>query len=251
MSGFTILNVEVPPGSNYVITGPDCQILSILLKSGESVTAEPGSMMFMSPGVKTSSTCGTCSRTCAGEPFCKVQFENKDGRDGYIGLTPSFPAKVIPINLNEWGNKIIAKRGAYMSSLGDASVDMNMDFGCITSTFGGLGCCRQQVTGSGTAFLAAGGTVVVKTLGADETIVIDHDSVVGFEHTTRLGARFSGGPFTICCGGEGCCVNTLSGPGKVILQSMSFQKFKAAVQPPQQKNDGANQGANQGQPGGM
>ena len=38
--------------------------------------------------------------------------------------------------------------------------------------------------------------------------------------------------------GEGCCVNTLQGPGKVILQSMSFAKFKSAVAPPPQKQEG-------------
>lgn len=238
MSGFTVVNVEIPHGSDYVITGPDCQILSLLMKPGHKITTEPGSMMFMSPGVKSSSECGSCSRTCSGETFCKVIYENKDGRNGYIGLTPNFPAKIIPINLSEYGGKIIAKRGAYFSSIGDASVDYNLDCGCITSTFGGLGCCRQQVTGNGTAFLAAGGTVVIKNLSPNETIVIDYDSVVGFEASTTLGARFSGGPLTICCGGEGCCVNTLTGPGKVVLQSMSFDKFRAAVAPPPQKGEG-------------
>jgi uncharacterized protein (AIM24 family) len=237
--GFTIMNVEVPVGSNYVITGPDCQILSVSLKGGEKLTCEPGSMMFMSPGVKATTECGSCSRMCAGEALCKVIYENTSGPDGYISVTPNFPAKVIPIHLPDFSNKIITKKGAYMSSVGDSAVDANFDCNCLTSSFGGMGCIRQQVTGTGTAFLAAGGTVVIKELAADEKIVIDFDSVVGFEHTTKLGVRFSGGPMTCCFGGEGCLVNTLQGPGKVILQSMSFGKFKAAVQPPKQSNEGA------------
>lgn len=46
--------------------GPDCQILSVCLKPGDSVEAEPGSMMFMHPDVKTSTECGSCCRIIAG-----------------------------------------------------------------------------------------------------------------------------------------------------------------------------------------
>ncbi len=138
-TGFTIMNVEVPTNSNYLISGPDCQILSVNLKPGEKLACEPGSMMFMSPGVKTTTECGTCSRWCAGEACCKVLYENQAGKDAYISVTPNFPAKVIPIHLPDYHNKLIAKRGAYMSSVGNTQVDWNVDCGCLTSTFGGLG----------------------------------------------------------------------------------------------------------------
>ena len=32
-----------------------------------------------------------------------------------------------------------------------------------------------------------------------------------------------------CCGGEGMFSTTLTGPGNVYFQSMSFEKFKAAM----------------------
>jgi len=233
------MNVEVPRDSNYVISGPDCQILSVNLKPGERLGTEPGALMFMQPGIKTTTECSTCSRWCAGENFCHSTFENSSGKQAYISITPNFPAKVIPIHLPDYHNKIIAKKGSFMAGVGKVDVDWNVDCGCLTSTCGGLGCIRQQVTGDGTGFLAAGGTVVVKELGPNETIVIDSDSVVGFEHTATLGVRLAGGPLTCCFGGEGLCVNTLQGPGKVILQSMSFAKFRAAVAPPPQKSEGA------------
>jgi uncharacterized protein (AIM24 family) len=52
---------------NYIfLIGPDCQILSVCLKPGDSLEAEPGSMMFMHPDVRTSTQCGNCSRIIAG-----------------------------------------------------------------------------------------------------------------------------------------------------------------------------------------
>jgi hypothetical protein len=40
-SGFVKMDQIIPPGSNYEITGPDCQILTINLAPGERVEAEP------------------------------------------------------------------------------------------------------------------------------------------------------------------------------------------------------------------
>ncbi len=133
------MKVEVPANSNYVITGPDCQILTVNLKPGEKLQCEPGSMMFMSPSVKSVAECGTIGRCCAGEALCKSVYTNNGTKDAYLAVSPNFPAKVIPIHLPDYHNKIIAKRGAFMSSVGNATVDFNCDCNCITGTFGGLG----------------------------------------------------------------------------------------------------------------
>jgi uncharacterized protein (AIM24 family) len=47
----------------------------------------------------------------------------------------------------------------------------------------------------------------------------------------------AGGPL-FCCFGEGCLNNTVTGPGQVILQSMSFSKYVAAVRPVDQGVEG-------------
>ena len=133
------MNVEVPSNSNFIVSGPDCQILSVNLKPGEKLYCQPGSLMFMSPAIKTTTECGSCGRCWAGEALCKVVYENKDNKEAYIAISPNFPAKVIPINLPDYKNKIIAKRGAYMSGIGKSDVDYNCDCDCMTSSFGGLG----------------------------------------------------------------------------------------------------------------
>jgi uncharacterized protein (AIM24 family) len=74
-----------------------------------------------------------------------------------------------------------------------------------------------------------GGTIVYKYLKSGEKITIDSDSVVGFESTTRLGIKFNGKLCTCCFGGEGCFSTTIEGPGRVYMQSMSFNRFQAAV----------------------
>ena len=79
------------------------------------------------------------------------------------------------------------------------------------------------------AFLNAGGTLVFKDLKDGETVTIDAGSLVGFEDSAKLGCAFNGGFCTCCCGGEGCFSTTITGPGRVYMQSMSFERFSAAV----------------------
>jgi len=89
---------------------------------------------------------------------------------------------------------------------------------------------RQTIEGSGLAFLAAMGTVMSKTLGEGETLVVDTHSVVAWEDTVELGIKkSSSGCCGCCCAGEGMFNTTLTGPGTVYFQSMSYGKFKGII----------------------
>ena len=125
-------------------------------------------MMFMSPELKTTVECGNCSRLCTGETLCKTIFTNQGKSEGFVAVTPNFPARVVPINLAQYGGKLLAKNGSFLASSGDVSVAASVDCCSCAACCGGLGMVRQSVTGSGTAFLAAGGTVLNKVLQPNE-----------------------------------------------------------------------------------
>jgi uncharacterized protein (AIM24 family) len=162
----------------------------------------------------------------------------------YVGLTAPYPAKIIPVQLGSYGDaKLISKAGVYMSSVGEASVSVNFDCGITGCCIKGMGCRRAQTVGNGTAFLAAGGTILTKELGAGEKIVVDADSIVGYKDTVQLGWQLNGGPLSWCYAGEGCCNLTMTGPGTVYIQSMSLPKYIRAVAPPRQPGEAAGEGA--------
>lgn len=150
----------------------------------------------------------------------------------FIGLTPDFPAKVIPVHLSEIGGKLITKSGAYMANVGDVRVSVDCDCNCCTCCCGGMGMARQSAIGNGTVFLAAGGTVLTKTLGENEAIIVDTSSLVGYQEGVKLSIKRAGGCCTLCCGGEGLFNTKVKGPGLVIVQSMSFEKYRQALAPP-------------------
>ena len=143
-----------------MITGDDCQVVTVMVEPGEKIETEPGSMMFQSPNIKTDVDCDPCNgcmRRCAGEPCAKVNLVNEDENSAYVGLTPNYPAKIVPIDLKQSGN-FVAKSGAIMSRIGNVEVSGNMDCNPMTCCCTSLGFCRQGLSGDGTAFIAAGGT---------------------------------------------------------------------------------------------
>jgi uncharacterized protein (AIM24 family) len=233
-------------GQEWCIAGHDMQVLTMTVPSGQTIITETGTFMYMHPRMETKveltlcspAGCGEgCNRICGGESCTKLQLVNASGEQGYVGLTPNFPAKIIPIKFGTHvasGKSLIAQPGTYLSELGDVNVGCNLDCSITTCCCAGLGLCRQKLSGSddSIAFLSAGGTIVFKRLNDGEVITVDSGSVVGFEETVGLGIKWNGrlcGCCTCCCGGEGCCSTTLKGPGRVYLQSMSFHRFQAAV----------------------
>jgi uncharacterized protein (AIM24 family) len=100
---------HVTGGHEWCISGHDMQVLTTTVPSGESVVTEVGSFFFGSAGMKTAvelTLCGRlgcsqgCSRICGGESCVKVILTNEDSHTGFVGVTPNFPAKIIPVEVS-------------------------------------------------------------------------------------------------------------------------------------------------------
>ena len=130
-----------------------------------------------------------------------------------------------------------------MASLGSAEVGYSCNcFSLETLCCSGLGCVRQNLTGDGVAFIAAAGTIVTKELGENETVIVDSQSVVGYDSSVSTGAASSGRCCTCFCGGEGCVNTSMTGPGKIYLQSTSFEKMRLYWTPPPQNSGSMDRG---------
>jgi len=231
-------------GHSWTISGHDMQILTSTVPAGEAIETEVGSFVFMHPAMTTKVELTMCarggctegwSRICSGESCVKVFLNNDSSEEGYVGLTPNYPAKIIPIKFGvnaDSNSSIVAQPGSYMTQLGNVKIGYEVDCSPRTCCCAGFGLCRQTLSGPSNSivFVSAGGTVVTKELNANEVVVVDSRSVLAYASGVSLGVTPNGKCCTCCCGGEGCCSTTLTGPGKVWMQSLNFQKFKEAVQ---------------------
>merc|ERR1719428_2236338 len=156
-------------------------------------------------------------------------------------VTPTFPAKVVPIDLGEHDGMVF-NRGAFLAAIGkDWKVDIKrVQGGLGVCCFGGQGLFLNTLHGNGMVFLNAGGTVLTKVLAPGEEIIIDKHGLLAFEKTVTMGIRRTGGCMVCCCAGQGLFNTVLTGPGFVMVHSMSLGRLRSAIGGA--GGDGANKG---------
>ena len=121
-------------------------------------------MVFMQEGLDyklDSGGCGNALRRCccAGESFFRVKYENTRSNDSIsIGLTPLFPAKVVPVNLDRLHGLTIKKHAFLASFDMKADISLKMVRSVGVGCFGGQGFFLNKLKCRGWAFLNAAGT---------------------------------------------------------------------------------------------
>jgi uncharacterized protein (AIM24 family) len=91
--------------------------------------------------------------------------------------------------------------------------------------FGGEGFILQKLTGDGLAFLHASGTLHPMDLTQGETLRVDTGCIVAFQPSVDYDIEMVKGIKTALFGGEGLFYVRLTGPGRVILQTLPFSRL--------------------------
>lgn len=233
-SGWDPLELKKSADSKFAIVGNESQVLTVALGPDETCKGEPGSMMYLSPGVTQHASCeGCCERCLVCESCCVLNFTNTgSSKVAYAAMTPNEPmGKVIPVDLSskDVGGVLIVQKGAYMGSYGDVNVGLSLDCNFMRCCCGGAGLIRQKITGTGTVFLGATGTIVEKVLAPGEVMIMDSNCILAFSDSCHLDIKQAGGIIGMAGGGEGIFNTTLTGPGLAIVQSMNMYKFLGAL----------------------
>ncbi len=224
---------------DYRLHGDDLQFVEIALDPGESVVAEAGAMMFIEEGIEFETKMGDGSepnqgawgklksagkRVLAGESLFLTHFTNRGGGRRSLAFAAPYPGKIIPLDLAAVGGRILAQKQAFLcAAMGTRlGIAFTRKFG--TGFFGGEGFILEDIQGDGLAFLHAGGTVIEKHL-AGESLRIDTGCIVAFEPQIQYSIERAGRATSMLFGGEGLFLATLTGAGRVWLQSLPFSRL--------------------------
>jgi uncharacterized protein (TIGR00266 family) len=224
---------------DYKIIGDDLQAVVITLDNGERVIAEAGAMMYMQDGIVMETTLdpnaeggsmvgkllGGAKRALGGDSFFMTTFTNQVRMRRDVAFSAVTPGKIHPVDLNEWGGHIIAQRDAFLCAARGINVSVAFSKRLGAGFFGGEGFILQRMTGDGLVFLHASGTLCEMTLSAGERLRVDTGCLVAFEERVDYNIEMVPGIKTALFGGEGLFFATLTGPGRVILQSMPFSRL--------------------------
>ena len=214
----------------YEIKGGAFPVVECRLQSGEQMITERGSMVWMSPNMSMETKGGGLgkmfSKALTGESMFQNIYTAKG--DGLIAFGCSFPGRILPVEVGKGVDMIVQKRSFLAGETGvEISVTFNKKLG--VGLFGGEGFIMQRLSGHGMAFIEIDGELIEYNLAPGQQIVVDTGNVAGFESSVTMEIRQVPGMKNKLLGGEGLFNTYLTGPGRVLLQTMPISTVASVV----------------------
>jgi len=211
---------------NYEIKGNVVPAVEVSLSRGESVFTQSGGMFYQTEGIKmdTNTRGGLfkgIGRMFAGESMFMATYTAT--QDAKVAFASTVPGSIIPVDVSE--GRFTIQKGAFLAA--ESSIELRTTFNKKLGTgfFGGEGFILQELSGRGIAFLEVDGDAIEMNLAPGEVLKVDTGNLVGFEDSVRYEVESVKGLGNILFGGEGLFLTRLTGPGKVILQTMNMNEF--------------------------
>lgn len=217
---------------DYKIIGKVIPAVEIRLNKGETMFTQSGGMSWQSDGLEMSTnTRGGMlkglGRMLSGESMFMAHYSAV--RDGAtIAFASTVPGSIVSVDAENAGGLIIQK-GAFLCAEDSVKLETVFTKKLSSGFFGGEGFILQRVSGRGKAFLEIDGDMMQKELQPGEVLKVDSGNVAAFSASIRYEIETVKGMGNILFGGEGLFLTKLTGPGKVILQTMNFADFAGKI----------------------
>lgn len=218
---------------DYTIQGDNLQVARVRLKAGQEVFAEAGKMLYKTPQIQWETRMsgnslgeklwGAVKRKFMGESLFMTYF--RAANDGEVGFAGSYPGRIQVFELG-YGQSILVQRDSFLFAQIGVQLNIALVKKLGAGLFGGEGFILEKLTGPGSVFIHGGGDFVEFTLRPGEVLQVDTGCVVGFDESVQYDIQLAGGIKTAIFGGEGLFLATLTGPGRVLVQSMTLEKMR-------------------------
>ena len=210
----------------HTIAGKIAQSVRLDLGPGATVWATNGGLLGYSSGVRWNLRLlggleGAVRRSLAGAGLSLTYVEAEQAGQ-YVLLAANAPGHIYTWDLAS--GPVVATRGAFLAAWGD-EVDITVTVArrAGAAFFGGAGLFLQRIAGRGTALIHGSGDFVERDLAAGEQLTVSTANLAAFAAGVDYDIRGVGGCRKMLFGGEGLFMTRLTGPGKVLLQTLKRQ----------------------------
>lgn len=225
---------------DYEIFGEDMQYVEIELDPGEAAIGEAGAMMYMDPEIDMDTIFGDGSaqqsgilgklmgagkRLLTGESLFTTVYQNKGNGKRRVAFAAPYPGRILPMDLSQLGGTLICQKDSFLCAAKGVSLGIAFQQKLGVGLFGGEGFIMQKLEGDGLAFVHAGGMLMERELGAGETLRVDTGCIAALSPTVNYDIQYVGKLKSALFGGEGVFFASLTGPGKVWLQSLPLSRL--------------------------
>jgi uncharacterized protein (TIGR00266 family) len=212
----------------HEIIGDDMQAVVVSMGSGDEIRAEAGAMTYMTDGIEMDARMpggllgGLTRKFLAGESLFLTFFKCTVPA-GRVAFSAPYPGKILTMALKD--SAILCQRDAFLCAAGEVNITVEFTKRIGAGFFGGEGFILERLEGTGDVFIHSGGTIVLLELKPGETLKVDTGCLVAFDPTVTYDIEMVGGIKTALFGGEGLFLASMTGPGRVWIQTLPFSRL--------------------------
>ena len=168
-------------------------------------------------------------RMFSGDSIFQNTYTAENG-EGMIAFASSVPGSIRAVQITPDHPVIVQKRGFLASEQG---VELSVFFQkrMAAGLFSGEGFIMQKLSGTGMAFLEIDGTTVEYELQPGQSMIVDSGNLALMDATCSMDIQSVKGVKNVLFGGEGFFNIRVTGPGKVVLQTMPISSIAASLIP--------------------
>lgn len=217
----------------YNIQGEPMPVVICHLEAGESMITERGSMVWMSGNMRMETQTGglgkAFGRLFSGESIFQNTYTAVGG-PGMIAFASSFPGAIRAVEITP-SMPVIAQKSAFLAATPGVELSIHFQKKFGTGLFGGEGFIMQRLSGHGMAFLEIDGSAVEYSLAPGQQLIVDTGNLAMVDATCQIDIQTVKGAKNVLFGGEGLFNTVVTGPGRVVLQTMALPAFASALIP--------------------
>jgi uncharacterized protein (TIGR00266 family) len=207
---------------DYAIHGELAQHALLTFERGESCWTAKGGIMSYTDGVEWSlrvpgGVSGAVGRVFAGEGIGLGYLEATQA-GARASLASNQPGKIFAWDAAD--GPVLTTRGSFLAAWGDVDITVTVARRAGAAVFGGAGLFLQRVSGNGTVLIHGSGDLDDRRLAAGESLNVSTGHLAAFADTVDYDIRYVGGVRKAMFSGEGLFMTRLTGPGRVLLQTL-------------------------------
>ena len=218
----------------YEIVGGSFPAVNMELNAGETVVTQSGAMAWCDHNIEMSTNAEggllkSLGRMFSGASLMFVKHTAKTD-ESKITFSTSFPGTIKEFIVDE-NHEYIAQKSAFLVAQESVNIDATINKNFWAGLLGGEGFVLQKFTGNGLLLAEIDGSVVELDLKEGESIKVETGHVALFEAKVQYDVESVKGFKNIFFGGQGLFLTTLTGPGKVWLQTLTAQDMAQKLIP--------------------
>ena len=218
----------------YKIEGTPLPVVICQLDRGECMMTEKGSMSWMTPNMRMEPTSNggigkALGRMLAGESIFQNRY-TAEGGEGMIAFASSFPGTILPVEITP-DRPVIVQKSAFLAGVESVDISLFLQKKLGAGFFGGEGFIMQKLSGKGIVFVEIDGSTVEYDLAPGQQMIVDTGYLAMMDATCSMDITAVKGAKNMFFGGEGAFNTVITGPGKIVLQTMPVNSVAGALIP--------------------